>query len=155
MFSLTGCYIYFSSPRLCSPFILHLFSMHATIHFQLQQTLKRLQKQAIPLHKPTEQFELRLLLVTTIRMLRELSAQELPYRQHCALLRDLNLLEQQAQVLAPPGKVAPSTWHFLHASLKATIKATLLQQASTHPIVAQGRRPTSLTLDLPPFYGLH
>lgn len=106
--------------------------MQQTIHFQLQQTLIHLQAQPVVLNKSEDQFGLRIRLATTIRNLRDLYAQELPSRQRYSLLQNLNLLEQQALVLAPPGKVALSTWQFLHTSLQRTIKDTLVDMALTH-----------------------
>ena len=110
--------------------------MHATILFQLQQTLERLQAQHIPIYKAEDQLGLRVMLVSTIRNLRALYAETGVSSSSYLLLRRIDLLEQEAQTLARPGKVALGSWNLLHtyltASLEATLStSTLTQQAET------------------------
>lgn len=98
--------------------------MHATLLFQLRQTLERLQSQPIPVYE-AEQLGLRVMLVSTIRNLRALHAYNVASSQSHFLLRRINLLEQQALALARPGKVALGSWNLLHTYLTTTLEATL------------------------------
>ncbi|UOQ68338.1 hypothetical protein [Hymenobacter volaticus] len=106
--------------------------MHATILFQLQQTLERLQAQQIPIYKAEDQLGLRVMLVSTIRNLRGLHAETGASSSTYLLLRRIDLLEQEVQTLARPGKVALGSWNLLHTYLTATLEATLSTSAPVH-----------------------
>ena len=76
------------------------------------------------------------MLVSTIRNLRALYTETGVSSSSYLLLRRIDLLEQEAQTLARPGKVALGSWNLLHtyltASLEATLStSTLTQQAET------------------------
>ena len=111
--------------------------MHATLLFQLQHTLERVRAQRVPLHKATDQFSLRLMLTSTLRILRELYAATSSSYPNYMLMRRIHLLEQQAHPLALPGEVGVGTWNLLHTYLLATLEATL--QAETKTNQAEGR----------------
>ncbi|MDF7815173.1 hypothetical protein [Hymenobacter sp. YC55] len=106
--------------------------MHATLLFQLRQNLERLYAQPIPIDKAADQLALRMLLASTIRHLRALPAYTPASSQDTLRLRRVTLLEQEAQALAPPGKVALGTWNLLHTYLKETIEAVLSDAAESY-----------------------
>lgn len=72
------------------------------------------------------------MLAATIRNLRALHAQPGAAAPN-EVLRRVDLLDQEAQTLARPGKVALGTWHLLHTYLTATIEATLGAAAASLP----------------------
>ncbi|MDF7815197.1 hypothetical protein [Hymenobacter sp. YC55] len=106
--------------------------MYATLLFELRQTLARLHAQPVPLAEP-EYLTLRELLVATIRNLRALQAYTEAPLPGQFLRQRIHLLEQQAQALARPGKVAPGSWNLLHTYLTATLEATLQASPSPNP----------------------
>lgn len=96
----------------------------------LDYSLMRLLWQSTTAYSALDRQELRQLLASTIRALHQLYPASVSPVQRYALLQNLNLLAQQALALAAPGEVALTTWQFLHASLRATIEAALVDEAA-------------------------
>lgn len=72
------------------------------------------------------------MLTSTIRQLHELNAFATTATHRSFLVQRVRLLEQEAQRLAPPGKVALGTWNLLHNHLTQTIEETLELDIASH-----------------------
>lgn len=99
--------------------------MHVTLRSHLHQTRESLQALPVPLYQRANQDALRRLLAATRYAFGVLLTEPPPVSGSDLLRRHLNLLDEQAQALTGPGKVALGTWHQLHSCLRVALEAVL------------------------------